>query len=119
MGECNVDFPPHRATNAAILQSNRRLGQDVKADWVSTANIEMAMIAEYSAIWVAPGAHTKIWKKYSFANVAKSAAPKGSTANVCATRRSPFPVDNVCGALELLSSLPCGATADSGHPIGL
>jgi len=59
LGEYNVDFPLHRATNAAILHSNRRLRQDVKADWVSTANIEMAMIAEYSAIWVAPGSPYK------------------------------------------------------------
>jgi CTP synthase (UTP-ammonia lyase) len=63
LGEYNVDFPPHRATDAAILHSNRQLGQDVKADWVSTANIDISMMNEYSAIWVAPGSPYKNMEK--------------------------------------------------------
>jgi CTP synthase (UTP-ammonia lyase) len=63
LGEYNADFPPHPATNAAILHSRKQLGQDVKADWVSTASIDIAMIDEYSAIWVAPGSPYKNMEK--------------------------------------------------------
>lgn len=59
LGEYNVDFPPHPATDAAILHSNKRLGQDVKADWISTANIDISTMNAYSAIWIAPGSPYK------------------------------------------------------------
>ena len=63
LGEYKVDFPPHCATDAAILHSNKQLRQDVKADWVSTANIGISMMNEYSAIWVAPGSPYKNMEK--------------------------------------------------------
>lgn len=59
LGEYDAAFPPHSATNASILHSNGHLGKDVGAEWVSTENIDIATIDEFSAIWVAPGSPYK------------------------------------------------------------
>jgi len=63
IAEYNPDFPPHPATNAAILHSNQSLGVEVKADWVSTEDIDPGKLEKYSALWIGPGSPYKNLQK--------------------------------------------------------
>jgi len=59
LGEYTPTFPPHASTSAAIEHSRKILGEDISADWVSTADIEPKLFERYSGIWVAPGSPYK------------------------------------------------------------
>ena len=59
IGEFTPNFAPHAATNAAIDHSIAASGLDVKADWVSTADVGRALLDRYAGIWVAPGSPYK------------------------------------------------------------
>jgi CTP synthase (UTP-ammonia lyase) len=59
LGEFNPEFPPHPATDSAILHSNQRLPFPVRAHWLSTQDIEIESLKEYAGIWVAPGSPYK------------------------------------------------------------
>lgn len=55
LGEHDPAFPPHAATDAAVEHSRRRLGAEIEAEWVSTADIGPDLFQRFNAIWVAPG----------------------------------------------------------------
>lgn len=59
LAEFNPSFPPHPATTEAIRHSCEALGVDIEATWVSTADINDAMLKDCSGIWVAPGSPYK------------------------------------------------------------
>lgn len=59
LGEFDPAFPPHQATNAALVHTIASLGVDVDVRWVSTADATIAAIEEYSGIWIAPGSPYK------------------------------------------------------------
>jgi CTP synthase (UTP-ammonia lyase) len=59
LGEYNVDFPPHPATNAAILHSGKHLGAEVRGVWISTQDAHVEMLGDYAGMWVAPGSPYK------------------------------------------------------------
>lgn len=59
LGELDPAFPPHRATNEALAHSATTLGVDVDARWVSTADVTIEALREYSGIWIAPGSPYK------------------------------------------------------------
>lgn len=63
LGEYRPSYQPHQATDAAIEHSQRVLGTDIAADWVSTAEIEPSLFEQYSGIWVAPGSPYKNMEK--------------------------------------------------------
>lgn len=59
IGEFDPTFPPHPATNAAIGHSTLAHGLDIRAEWVSTADVDPALLDRYAGIWVAPGSPYK------------------------------------------------------------
>jgi CTP synthase (UTP-ammonia lyase) len=59
IGEYTRGFPPHASTDAAIEHSRSRLGVDLAADWISTADIDSALFERCTGIWVAPGSPYK------------------------------------------------------------
>src|SRR5262252_2277595 len=59
LGEFNPEFPPHLATDSAILHSNQRLPFPVRTHWLSTQDIRIESLKEYAGIWVAPGSPYK------------------------------------------------------------
>ena len=66
LGEYSSGFKPYVATQAAIKHSAERLDLKVRADWVSTDDINDKLFESYSAIWVAPGGpyknlHKTLW----------------------------------------------------------
>ena len=63
LGEFNPEFPPHPATDSAILHSNQRLPFQVRAHWLSTQDIRVESLKEYAGIWVAPGSPYKSMDK--------------------------------------------------------
>ena len=63
LGEFNPEFPPHAATNAAILHSCKHLGVVVSGVWISTADVRPGLLRKFSGIWVAPGSPYKSMEK--------------------------------------------------------
>jgi CTP synthase (UTP-ammonia lyase) len=59
LGEFDPAFPPHRATNDALAHTATVLGVEVDASWVSTADVTIEAMQEYSGIWIAPGSPYK------------------------------------------------------------
>jgi len=59
LGEYNANFPPHPATDAAILHSCKHLGAEVRGVWVSTQDADLKILTDYAGIWVAPGSPYK------------------------------------------------------------
>lgn len=59
IGEFDPTFPPHPATNAAIGHSALAHGLDIRAEWVSAADVDPALLGRYAGIWVAPGSPYK------------------------------------------------------------
>lgn len=55
LGEFMPTFPPHVATNAAIDHARSSLGVEVRAEWVSTEDIDDSLFERFAGIWVAPG----------------------------------------------------------------
>jgi len=58
VGEYDPTFPPHPAVNANIAQVAASRAIDVRSEWVSTDTIAAegtARLADYDAIWIAPG----------------------------------------------------------------
>ncbi len=55
LGEHRPEFPPHAATDAAIVHSRSLLGAGIEAVWVGTEQIGPDLFQRCSAIWVAPG----------------------------------------------------------------
>jgi CTP synthase (UTP-ammonia lyase) len=63
LGEFDPEFPPHPATNAAIVHSCQQLGADIRGVWLSTQDIHLESLKEYSGMWVAPGSPYKNLEK--------------------------------------------------------
>lgn len=59
LGEFSPSFPPHLATDAAILHSCAASGLSVEPHWVSTESIDESLFGRFSGIWVAPGSPYK------------------------------------------------------------
>jgi CTP synthase (UTP-ammonia lyase) len=59
LGEFNPDFPPHPATNVAILHSCKHLGAEVQGAWLSTEHARVETLKDLAGIWVAPGSPYK------------------------------------------------------------
>lgn len=58
IADFNPDSKSHVATNEAIQHSARKLGQDVRADWLHTSTLSESQFAaddQYSGIWIGPG----------------------------------------------------------------
>lgn len=55
LGEYSPDFPPHRATDAAIQHSLALTGSKLHARWVSTVIADEGVLANSDGIWIAPG----------------------------------------------------------------
>jgi CTP synthase (UTP-ammonia lyase) len=62
LGEYNAGFPPHPATNAAILHSCKYIGAEAQGVWVSTQDAHLEVFRDYVGIWVAPGSPYKNMK---------------------------------------------------------
>ena len=63
LGEFDPEFPPHAATNAAILHSSQHLRAEVRGVWLSTQDIHLDLVKEYAGMWVAPGSPYKDLEK--------------------------------------------------------
>lgn len=63
LGEFDPEFPPHPATNAAILHSSQQLRAEVRRVWLSTQDIHLDLLKRYAGIWVAPGSPYKDLEK--------------------------------------------------------
>jgi CTP synthase (UTP-ammonia lyase) len=63
LGEFDLEFPPHPATNAAIVHSCQQLGVEVRGVWLSTQDIHLKSLKEYAGMWVAPGSPYKNLEK--------------------------------------------------------
>jgi CTP synthase (UTP-ammonia lyase) len=59
LAEYDAAFPPHPATSAALSHAANHLGMEVTGEWISTERIDIAALAEYSAIWIGPGSPYK------------------------------------------------------------
>lgn len=59
IGEFDPTFPPHQATVAACAHSAEKLGIAVDAPWISTRDITVDVVREFSALWIAPGSPYK------------------------------------------------------------
>jgi CTP synthase (UTP-ammonia lyase) len=59
LGEFDPEFPPHPATNAAIVHSCQQLDANIRGVWLSTQDIHLESLKEYSGMWVAPGSPYK------------------------------------------------------------
>lgn len=55
IGEYNYDLLSHQAINAAIEHSNKKLGINVAAQWISTNDISIPLLKEYAGIWITSG----------------------------------------------------------------
>lgn len=55
LGEYDGAFAPHALTDAALGHASAMLGLAVDARWVSTAEVDDAVLAEASGLWIAPG----------------------------------------------------------------
>lgn len=58
IGEFNLDFPPHIATNAALEHAAAALGVEVEVRWLDTAGLQdlpSDELAGHDALWCAPG----------------------------------------------------------------
>jgi len=86
LGEYTPTFPPHLATNAAIVHAKTALGLEINADWVSTADIDQTLFERYSGIWVAPGSPYKNLDK--------------TLAAICYARENGIPCLGTCGGFQ-------------------
>ena len=59
IGEFNPDFAPHLATNASIDHSSASLGATVDYRWISTSDVDEAVLCDHLGFWVAPGSPYK------------------------------------------------------------
>jgi CTP synthase (UTP-ammonia lyase) len=59
LGEYDSTFTPHVATGLAIRHSSAVLSRPIKAEWVSTQDIDELLFSRYAGIWVAPGSPYK------------------------------------------------------------
>ncbi|HEX8173280.1 MAG TPA: gamma-glutamyl-gamma-aminobutyrate hydrolase family protein [Thermoanaerobaculia bacterium] len=55
LAEYDASFPPHPATAAALAHSAAALGIEARGEWVSTRDVDEALLARASGLWVAPG----------------------------------------------------------------
>jgi CTP synthase (UTP-ammonia lyase) len=55
IGEFDPTFPPHLATVAACAHSAASLGIGVEARWISTVDVTVDALRDFSAVWIAPG----------------------------------------------------------------
>ena len=62
IGDFNIDFSPHLATNEAIKHSIEKFEFPLEYDWISTDTIEKdftKIISKYDGFWIAPGSPYK------------------------------------------------------------
>ena len=55
LGEFDPAFPPHQATIAACTHSAMALREHVAPTWISTADLTVERLRDFSALWIAPG----------------------------------------------------------------
>jgi CTP synthase (UTP-ammonia lyase) len=55
IGEFDPAFPPHQATIAACGQSATALREHVAPEWISTRDLTVDALRDFSALWIAPG----------------------------------------------------------------
>lgn len=55
IAEYDPNFEPHVQTNAAVDHAASALRLDVQSQWFSTADVQIATLANFDALWVAPG----------------------------------------------------------------
>jgi CTP synthase (UTP-ammonia lyase) len=55
LGEFDPAFPPHQATMAACTHSAMALREHVAPKWISTADLTVDRLRDFSALWIAPG----------------------------------------------------------------
>ena len=63
LGEFDPEFPPHPATNAAVLHSSQQLRAEARGLWLSMQDIHLDLLKRYAGIWVAPGSPYKDLEK--------------------------------------------------------
>ena len=59
LGEFDPTFPPHQATIAACAHSATALRTHVAPKWISTAELAVDQLRDFSALWIAPGSPYK------------------------------------------------------------
>ena len=59
LGEFDPAFPPHQATIAACTHSATALREHVAPKWISTAELTVDSLRDFSALWIAPGSPYK------------------------------------------------------------
>lgn len=59
LGEYHPAFAPHLATSTAIQHSSARLDTDIEGIWISTEDIEEALLQQAAALWISPGSPYK------------------------------------------------------------
>jgi hypothetical protein len=55
LGEFDPVFPPHQATIAVCTHSATALREHVAPTWISTAELTVDSLRDFSALWIAPG----------------------------------------------------------------
>lgn len=59
IGEYDPAFPPHQATIAACTHSANALREHVAPQWMSTRDLTVDALRDFSALWIAPGSPFK------------------------------------------------------------
>jgi CTP synthase (UTP-ammonia lyase) len=59
LGEFDPAFPPHQATIDACTHSATALREHVAPTWISTAELTVDSLRDFSALWIAPGSPYK------------------------------------------------------------
>jgi CTP synthase (UTP-ammonia lyase) len=59
LGEFDPAFPPHQATIGACTHSAMALREHVAPTWISTADLTVDGLRDFSAMWIAPGSPYK------------------------------------------------------------
>jgi CTP synthase (UTP-ammonia lyase) len=59
LGDFNLEYRSHHATNAAVEHAAHALGQKVETTWVPTPSLleqkAVEALASYDALWASPG----------------------------------------------------------------
>lgn len=89
IGEFNVSFRPHVATNEAIEHARNFLNFEFQVDWVSTEYVESNLnevLVTYNGFWIAPGSPYK--------------SMKGALDLIKSTRENNIPTIGTCGGFQ-------------------
>ncbi len=89
IGEFNLEFPPHVATNAALEHAAAALGVEVDVRWLSTRDLEdlpVADLANHDALWCPPGSPYR--------------SMDGALRAIRVARESDWPFLGTCGGFQ-------------------